>query len=300
MKVIFKILLACGLLVWLALPAMREAENVFLQDMVQLHGASLTGVAVSAAGTAIDWRQKTLRIATLEVANTGAYSKLTHTAVSALHAGDCSLQLPAATGFDRSTHSFLPSVLPVELLEMRQVVLYYDIDSEGGNLRDLRMPVSAAASIGLKDRINAAANGGELLMPLFRADMVRVTEIQVDARSMQNPSRNKVFPMRELVLRDVGKLENGVTFAEVVDRTSRALMDEVQREALAQGVIEIKRPVVPKDESVKKRRATVADETEDASAEKQEGGVKKAAHSVGKGFKDLGHGISRGFKQLFD
>jgi hypothetical protein len=257
------------------------------------------------AGVQVDWGQKSLVVNSLDVANFTADVKAASDARLVLHVATCNAQLSGLARPDWGAKSLMPSILVFDSMGMDKVTLSYDIDSEGGNMRSLSDRLSVVAGNAMKNRLNAIAAGGDQNSQLFIIDALNASDIRVEARSIQNPSRNKVITIQDVILRDIGRLENGISFDEVVDKVSRILIENVEREVLAQGVIEIKPVIAPTtEETVVKKRRKVSREYRDANVEPEPaqqapagGKTKKFFKEVGGGFKQVGKGIGNLFRR---
>ncbi|HQQ63642.1 MAG TPA: hypothetical protein PLF22_08710 [Pseudomonadales bacterium] len=275
--------------------------------MIQLHGSSIAGTGVTVAGADVDWRQHRLLLRALDIANMVADGKpATDGSLLAIHASGCTAQLSSLVKLDWHARGVLPKVLQFDSMGLDQVTLAYDIDSEGENLHSLRNRLSMVAGNAMKDRINAVTGtpttAEENPAQLFIVDSLKISGIRIDARSAQNPSRNKMIALNDVTLRDVGRMEGGVTAEEIIDQLSRVLAETVDREVLAQGVIVIKPVVVQTQEDivVKKRRKAIresAAEPEPTEPAPAEGKTRKFFKEVGTGFKQVGKGIGNLFKR---
>lgn len=306
-KFLLKIFLACCLVVVLSLPVLHRASVTFLQDMIRLHGAAITGTALSVTETQLDWRHRAVHVDGMDIANPAVAGNQPNGL--AAHLVDCTMRLSVLVQPDWHANGLMPPVLLLDSIGVGQLTLAYDIDTEGENLHALRTRLATVAGDVLRDRLNATANTSgasvENARQLFIVDSLKVAGIRIEGRSIQNPSRNKIIALGDIELRDVGRMENGITFEEIIDQLSRVLMDSVDREALAQGLIEIKPVAVPVQEEsvVKKRRKIVRearDDVADSSAAEpapQEGKTKRFFKEVGGGFKQVGKGIGNLFKR---
>lgn len=292
MKMLLKVLLVLPLVLWLLWSAVSRGVPSFLQDMASLHASVLTGRQVNAADPVIDWNQRRVEWRDWKVApGQSGESALVRIA-------NLQLQLPVDFRPVLDSAAILPSPLHVDEIAVDGVVLDYDMDSAAASLRSLRLQLSTASSIGLRDRLNAGSRGGELLQ-LLVINRLQVRNIMVQARSSNDPSLSKSFAVGNLVFDRLGAGENGVSVAEIIDRVSRVLMDEVQRQAVLQGVADSGESDEQRKLRNSRDRGAVSQE-QDEAAQDENGKVKKAAQAVGQGFKDLGRGFRQGWKKITD
>lgn len=292
MKILLKVLLVLPLALWLLWSAVVRGVPSFLQDMASLHASILTGRPVSSADPLIDLSQRRVEWRDWKIsAGQSGESALVKIA-------NLDMQFPVGFRPAFDSAAVLPSPLYLDAIAVDGVVLDYDIDSAAAPLRSLRLQLSAASSNGLRDRLNAGSRRGEVLQ-LLVVNRLQVRNIVVRAHSASDPSLSKSFAVGNLVLDRLGAGENGVSVAEIIDRVSRALMDEVQRQAVLQGVVDGGENDEQKKMRASRDRGTVSQEQEEA-AQYENGKVKKAAQAVGQGFKDLGRGFRQGWKKITD
>lgn len=292
MKILLKILLVLPLVLWLVWSAVAQGVPLFLQDMAYLHASIMTGREVSSSRPEIDWRQRRLQWPDWKI----AAAQPAGPALVTIANIEIQMPIDFQPIFERA--AMLPSPLHLDLIAVDGVVLDYDVDSDAASLRSLRLQLSTAASNGLRDRLNAGSRGAELLQLLI-VNRLQVRNIKVQARSAGEPLWSKTFAVGNLSFDRIGASEGGVTVAEIGDRVCRIMMDEVQRQAILQGVADN-----GEGDSRKKLRGArdggAGSDLQDDVDRDENGRVKKAAQAVGQGFKDLGRGFKQGWKKITD
>ncbi len=287
MKIVFQCVIAAVLVLWLAAISLGVAANYFIKDMVELHGPMLTGAAVQIRDSSIDRKEK--NFALQNVCFSGAAES------QVLCVGSAVVQLMPGFSIEWRRDSLLPDFLMVDSFNLKDVSVFYDIDSEGSDLRKLKFNLTEASSVAMKDRLNAKAHGGDELL-LLQLKVLKLSGIKVEARSRKNPGRSKDFFINDFVLTDFGTQENGITTAEVLDQMMGVLFERLQREVKKQGLIESSS--VSEDNQSSRKRAAASGERESDSEE--ESGAGKAVRSIGAGLKKTGSDIWQGTKKLFD
>ncbi len=295
MKNLLKLIVALALLVWGVVAAVQRALPVWLQDIVALQAPVLTGSAAGVEHAAVDWRQRVVSYSGVRIDNPTVFPQdfpLARVATLAV-------VLPADFEPDWHRDSLLPAVLPIESLTLDDVLLDYDMDTEAGNLRNVRERINRAAVEGMRQRLNASGNVDAVMPQLVDVKQLRISGIQVNAHGESRPERQKKFLLPDVILENPGA--GAVTPAEIVDVATRALMDSVQVQALAQGVVE---PPKVEDETrggVRQRtvRRSAADDEgfQQQEQPQSEGKGKKFFKEVGSGFKQVGKGIGNLFKR---
>ena len=288
MKVFLQFLVAAALVLWLVAVSLGAAGSYFIKDMVELHGSQWAGAAVRIKDASINRKEKNFLLRDICVTRT-AESQV-------LCIGSAVVQLPPDFSIEWLRASFLPNFLTVESLDIKDVSVFYDIDSEGGDLRKLKFNLSEKSSVAMKDRLNAKAQGADELL-LLQVKALKISGVKVEARSRKTPGRSKDFYINDLVLADASMQENGITSAEILDQVASMLVDRVQREAGKQGLIDSS-SAFEEGKSSRKRAAVKSDEL--GSDSEEESGAGKAVRSIGAGLKKTGSDIWQGTKKLFD
>ena len=301
MKKLLLLIVALGGLAWGAVECARRAVPVFLVDMIAVHGPAITRTAMAVKDAALDPEVRAVRYAELHVEGARDFPAAT----AALDAATLELHLPADFKPDVGRLSLLPDMQVVDSVVMDGLTLQYDIESEGGNLRQLRTAISEAAAEGMRQRLNARNRPDDTAPAPQRVvvNTLTLSKIQVRARSLDRPDRQKTFLVSEIRLRDIGKASDGVTWPEVVDVASRRLMDDIQREALLQGVIEPPRPqavAAPRDTARRgASRSGGATDTQDAGAGDTQGNGNGTIKDIGRGVKKIGQEFGKGLQRVF-
>ena len=288
MKVFLQFLIAAALALWLVAVSLGAAGSYFIKDMVELHGSQWAGAAVRIKDVLIDRKEKNFLLQ--DVCFTGTAES------QALCIGSAVVQLPPDFSIEWRRASFLPNFLTVESLDIKNISIFYDIDSEGGDLRKLKFNLSEKSSVAMKDRLNAKAREADELL-LLQVKALNVSGIKVEARSRKNPDRSKVFFINDLVVADLNMQENGIASAEILDQVVSVIVDRVQREAKKQGLIESS-SVSEGGQSSRKRVAATADDR--GADSEEESGASKTVRSIGADLKKTGSDLWQGTKKLFD
>ena len=296
MKILIKLLLPLVIFFWLFFLAMIAGAPVFLQDMVLLHGSSMVGEGMDVGAPDVDWRSRMVHWSYWKIRTSGEDIEKSQYIVSI---SDVDMALSREGGAKFIGLIFGKSPLMLDTVTASNIELLLDIDSEGAGLRAIRQQISNAAGMALRDRLNASARvPTETIAPLLLViKELRVDGVVVKAYSKDNPTKSQNFPVVLASFNNIGVDEGGITTAEIVDRVSRSMLDEVRRQAGIRGVLDAGR----------QSGARVADDVGiDDSAQQNgdepgvSGKVKKAAQAVGHGFRDLGRDIKQGFKKLRD
>jgi hypothetical protein len=287
MRVFLQFLVAAALILWLAAVSLTAASDYLIKDMVELHGSRLAGAAVRIKDVSIDRKGRNFSLH--DICVSGAVE------TQVLCAGSAVVKLPPGFFIEWRRASLLPDFLTVDSLDVKDVYIFYDIDSEGGGLRKLKFNLSEISSAAMRDRLNAKAQGTAGLL-LLQVKTLKVSGIKVEAKSYKAPDRSKVFYMDDWVLADVSPQENGITSAEILDQVASTIVDGVQREARKQGLIE--RPSFAEDGKLSRKRAATKGEQDSESNE--ESGAGKTVRSIGADLKKTGSDIWQGTKKLFD
>jgi hypothetical protein len=288
MKVFLQFSIATALALSLVAVSLGAAGSYFIKDMVELHGSQWAGGAVRIKDASINRSEKNFLLQ--DVCFTGTAES------QALCIGSAVVQLPPDFSIEWRRASFLPDFLTVEYLDIKDVSVFYDIDSEGGDLRKLKFNLSEKSSIAMKDRLNAKAQGANEIL-LLQVKSLKVSGIKVEARSRKNPGRSKDFFIDNLVVADLSMQENGIASAEILDQVVSVVVDRVQREAKKQGLIESS-SVSEGGQSSRKRAATTADGR--GADSEEESGASKTVRSIGADLKKTGSDLWQGTKNLFD
>lgn len=306
MKKLLLLLMVLAGLGWGIREGAQRALPVWLADMVSVHGPAITRTATDVARAQFDLPTRQLRYEELRVAGVRNYPAT----LGALDAESVVVQMPPDFALDFSRPSLLPPVQAVDSVTLDGVTLYYDIDSEGGNLRQLRLRISDAAAEGMRQRLNARNRGEEAAAASPQRVIVNalaLTGIQVRARSVDNQDRQKTFLVGDIRMRDIGKATEGATWPEVIDLVSRRLVDDIHREALLQGVIEPPRvEIVTPGRDATRRPArstrsdgTAADETAGDTSGDSSGNGNGTIKDIGQGVKKIGREFGKGIRRVF-
>ena len=288
MKVLLQFLIAAALALWLVAVSLGAAGSYFIKDMVELHGSQWAGAAVRIKDASINRKEKNFLLQ--DVCFTGTAES------QVLCIGSAVVQLSPDFSIEWRRASFLPNFLTVEYLDIKDVSVFYDIESEGGDLRKLRFNLSEKSSVAMKDRLNAKAQGADEVL-LLQLQALKISGIKVEARSRKNPGRSKNFFIDDLVVADLSMQDNGIASAEILDQVVSVIVDRVQREAKKQGLIESS-SVSESGQSSRKRAATTADDGDSDSEE--ESSASKTVRSIGADLKKTGSDLWQGTKKLFD
>jgi hypothetical protein len=200
-----------------------------------------------------------------------------------------SLSLPSEFSLAWQANGLLPDFLQIDLIDIQALSVVYDIDSVGGNLRDLRARLSGMSAAAMKDRLDNGAKS-RVKASLLHIREVKVSGITVNANSQKNPARSRAFSVKDMVLPDVGG--QGAVSSEVAGQIVRAIADKVDAEAISQGIV----PVMPTSQARPRHQSP----DDDQAAQGEESSAGKAVRSIGEGFKKAGSGLWQGTKKLFD
>jgi hypothetical protein len=262
------------------------ACRVFVKDMVEVHGASLFGGVVQVNSVSVDWQKKYISLQDICVLDPDSAAVKER---SSLYCADSVLlKLADGLSLDWQQSALLPDPLQIDLIEIQSLSVAYDIDSAGGNLRNLRTRLSDMSAITMKNRANSGITG-HVNFPLLRVSEVKVSGLAANANSQKNPARSRIFSAKDIVLSEVGG--QGAVSSEVVGQIVRAIADHMDAEAISQGVVQ----VVPAGQSRQRNQSTDSE-----TSPQEESSAGKAVRSIGEGFKKAGTGLWQGTKKLFD
>ena len=280
--------MAAALMFWLAVISLGVAGNYFIKDMVELHGARLAGAAVRIKDVSIDRKERNFSLHDICVSG-AAEAQL-------LCVGSAVVQLPSDFFIEWRSANLLPDFLIIDSFDVKDVSVFYDIDSEGSGLRKLKFNSSEISSAAMINRMNAKSQGttGSLLLQVKK---LKVSGIKVEAKSRKSPDRSKVFFIDDLASMDLSAQESGITSIEIMDQVAILIIDSVQREAKKQGLIEI--PSVSEDGKLSRKRAAATRGDRDSDSE-EESSVGKTARSIGAGVKKTSSDIWQSTKKLFN
>jgi hypothetical protein len=192
---------------------------------------------------------------------------------------------------DFKSKSFSPPLWEIDAFQIKNVAVFYDIDSEGSDFRSLRIRLSQLSEDAMRDRLNARAKdvGAPLLLQI---KTLQVSGITVDARSQKNPGRSKVFSIRDIILTDIGLQEEGVAPAEIIDRLTRSIIDAIRREADKLGMLEAQKQFVDVSSFWKASRCKRKYHDDIDTG--------KTIRSIGTGLKKTGGKMWQGAKDFFN
>jgi hypothetical protein len=294
MKFLFRLLLAALIAVGILWFGVTRGLPVFLADMLRVHGAAMTGSAMAVQDMTVAWENRRAIFSGIDLFPVGDYAA---TGSPIARVGQLAHQLPVTFMPEPAAATMMPEVLALDAVVAANIELSYDVDTVGGNLRLLRQQLSVAASESLRDRLNVR-EGDKMTRQLFVVRRLLLQDLTINAQSLENPEKSRRFSVGSIEFANMGANENGMTAAEILDQSSRKLVDEIQRQAILQGVIEPRR-----EADARAARGGVqasGDAGDNAAVQKEENRVKKAAKQVKEGFQDLGRGIKRGFREIVD
>lgn len=294
MKFLFRLLLAALIALGILWFGVTRGLPVFLSDMLRVHGAAMVGSAMTVRDSAIAWENRHASFSGIDLFPVGDYAA---TGSAVARVGRLDLQLPVTFMPEPAGATMMPEVLALDAVVAANIELSYDVDTVGGNLRLLRQQLSVAASESLRDRLNVR-EGDKMTRQLFVVRRMLLQDITINAQSLENPQKSRRFSVAAIEFANMGANENGMTAAEILDQASRKLVDEIQRQAILQGVIELRREADAR--AARGGDPASGDDGDNAAVQKEENRVKKAAKQVKEGFQDLGRGIKRGFREIVD
>jgi hypothetical protein len=284
MKIFLQGLIAAGLMLWLLISSLGLIGQSFIKDAVELHGSRMLGSDVVFSDSSINLADKTVSL------HDACFPAMANPSVFC--AGTLSLQFSENFLPDFKSKSFFPPLWEIEVFQIKNVAVFYDVDSEGSDFRSLRIRLSQLSEDAMRDRLNARAKdvGAPLLLQI---KTLQVSGITVDARSQKNPGRSKVFSIRDIILTDIGMQEEGVAPAEIIDRLTRSIIDAVRREADKLGMLEAKKQFVDVSPSRKQVVARENDHEDNIDPG-------KTIRSIGTGLKKTGGKMWQGAKDFFN
>lgn len=297
MKILIKLLLPLVVFFWLFFLAVIAGAPVFLQDMVLLRGSSMVGEGMEAGAPDVDWRSRMIRWSHWKIKSRDGHDVDKAPYVASI--SNVEVLLSQETSIEHMDIFFGETPLMLDTVMASNIELLLDIDSDGANLRAIRQEISNAAGMALRDRLNASARVSvKAVTPLLLViKELRVNEVVVKAYSKDNPAKSQSFPVVLASFNNIGVDEGGITAAEIVDRVSRSMLDEVRRQAGIRGVLDAGR-----QSGVRVANDVGIDDSAQQGGDEPgvSGKVKKAAQAVGLGFRDLGRDIKQGLKKLRD
>lgn len=280
MKIFLQIIIAAVLAAWLSISSLDLIGRFFIKDTVELYGSSIIGSDVRFKDFTISWAERSLSL------RNGCFPA--EAAPSLFCADTILIQFSQTFMPELKNQSFSPDLWEIDAIYMKDVVLFYNIDSEGSSLNDLKLRVAELSSDAMKDRLNAKSKNTAAPL-LMEVKKIQVSGVKVDARSQKNPDRSKIFFINDMVFVDVGVQEGGVTSVEVLDRVTRDIVDKVEIEAEKQGLIEIK-PSQTDSRPSRKRSAMRGDEDAESASDKS---------SPGKTLRTMGTSIKKTSQEVW-
>ena len=293
MKKIMQIVISVCVFLWLFAVSLNVGGQFFIKDIVKLYGSQWTGLDVQLQDASIIWSEKKIEVD--GVCLSDAKADLLKVP-SVFCASKISIQLPVEFLPDWRRAGLLPDFLRMSLLEIKGASVFYDIDSAGGNFRNLQFQISEASANAMKDRLNARAEDGASPLLLYIQNL-SVSDISVDARSNKNPEKSKRFKVEDMVLTDVGLKENGIAAPELLDRIVRVIVERVQSGAASHRLVNAS--LAHENVRSSRKKIEVEDDREVSDAD-EKNGVEKAVRSIGSGLKKTSTEIWQGLKKLGD
>jgi hypothetical protein len=283
MKIFLQGLVAAGLMLCFLIVSLEQGGRSFIKDSVELHGSRMLGSDMVFSDSSISLTDKSVSL------YDACFPAMATPSVFC--AGTISLQFSGNFLPDFKSKSFSPPLWEIDVFQIKNVAVFYDIDSEGSDFRSLRIRLSQLSEDAMRDRLNARAK--DVVAPLLlQIKTLQVSGITVDARSQKHPGRSKVFSLRDIALTDIGMKEEGVAPVEVVDRLTRSIVDAIRREADKLGMLETQKQFVEVSSSGKQ-----AAERENNNDDIDTG---KTIRSIGTGLKKTGGKMWQGAKDFFN
>ncbi|HSC67482.1 MAG TPA: hypothetical protein VLC79_07320 [Cellvibrio sp.] len=264
-----QIIISIGLLLWLAANSLEMAGRSFIKDVVELHGSKMVGSSVRVESSLISFMDRKLLLSGLcfpDAENAVLFC-----------ASVTAVQFTPDFSPSFRWRGLLPDVLTMNSVEVKDVTVFYDIDTEGDNLQGFGLQL-------LRDSLNAKARDAKDPL-LLQIKELKFSNIKINAGSKKKPGLSRSFGMADVAFSDVGVQENGIAPVEILNRITHTIVDGVMAEADKQGLIAKNSSVV--ESGVSHRRATAKEDNGN-----HEGGV-------GKDFRDLGEGIKDTSKKLW-
>jgi hypothetical protein len=273
MKILFQVVIAFALMLWLSISSVDLIGRFFIKDTAELYGSSIMGSDVQFKDFSVSWLEKSVSLRDIcspAQANSSLFC-----------AGSILVQFQSDFSPDLKRESFFAELWMIDAIQIKDIVLFYDIDSEGSGLNNQKLRLSELSAGAMRDRLNAKAKNTAVPL-LMEVKNLQVSGIKVDARSQKNPDLSKVFFISDMAFAEVGSQEGGITAAEILDRITRGITDKVQTEAEKQGLIETR---VPSSEGRLSRKHSAAKGDEGSEGAAGKSGPGEAFRSIGTGIK---------------
>lgn len=279
----------CALMLLLALSwlAAHAALRTYVADMVVLYGSDYTSHEVSVQGVSVEFRHRQLILHDVCLENDARY---VWADLRLFCAKKVSILYGKSGVADMHFLSLLPQLISISSIDISGATVFYDADSGGANLVELRQALLDAAANAIKDRLNAAASN-KSMWRLFHVGSINVSDIKVQARSKINTARSRDFSMKAISVPTQGATNSGVAAAEIIARIAQDVAGQVQLEAIGQGFGEVARPA--------STRREVRNQSSERAEEKEEG-LSGAIRSVGREAGATSKRIWQRTKSIFD
>lgn len=181
MKTFLQILISFGLMLWLAASSLDMAGRFFVKDIVELHGSQIVGSNIRIDRSSIGLSDRVLLLSDLCFPDAEKNSFFC--------AREISVHFPPDFVPSFKWRGLFPDLWAIDLMEVKDVTVVYDIDSEGDNLQSFGLRL-------LRDSLNLKARDVKdpLLLNIRR---LNISNIRVDARSRKLPI-NPGFSVSEM------------------------------------------------------------------------------------------------------
>lgn len=283
MKIFAQIVIALALLLWMAVGSLEVAGRYFIQDAIELHGSSFVGSDIQFKNYTINWKARAVLLNELCIPSESHHDFFCM--------GSVLVKFKNTLMPDFNHDSLIPDVLEIDAVEVRNVVVFYAVDSYMAKDELLRFgdAFSATANEIMKKRLSSDFDDTMSILK-FKIAEIRVSDIKVDANSKKNPEFSKIFPVRDVLMNSIGDAEGGVSAVEVLDRMTQVVIKQVRRDAYTP--IEVMRQ---KNKEVSHNKFLGKEGSQDNGDGEAEG-----LKEIGEGIKNTGQKIWKSTKNLFN
>lgn len=283
MKICAQIVIALALLLWMAVGSLEVAGRYFIQDAIDLHGSSLAGADIRFKSYTINWKARTVLLAELCIPSASRHDFFCM--------GNVLLKFKKDLMPDFKQDSLIPDILEIDMVEVRNVVVFFAVDNDVAKdeLLQLGVAFSVMANEAMKKRLSSEKSD-EASFLKFKIAEIRVSDIRVDAHSKKNPEFSKMFTVSDVLMNSIGDSEGGVAAVEVLNRMVQSVSEQVEHEAYAQ--IDVMRQKNKEASHNKPSRKEGGQDKGDSESD----GFKE----IGDGIKNTGQKIWKNTKNLFN
>lgn len=283
MKIFSQIVIALALLLWMAVGSLEVAGRYFIQDAIELHGSSFAGSDIQFKNYTINWKARTVLLNELCIPSESHHDFFCM--------GSVLIEFKNNLMPDFNRDSLIPDVLEIDAVEVRNVVVFYAVDSDVAKDEFLQFggAFSAMANDVMKKRLSSELDKTMSFLN-FKIAEIRVSNIKVDANSKKNPEFSKIFSVRDVLMNSIGYSEGGVAAVEVLDRMMQAVIKQVRHDAYT--------PIEAmhrKNKEVSHNKPSGKESSQDNGDSETEG-----LKGIGEGIKNTGQKIWKSTKNLFN